>query len=149
MKKHIKLISLLFFIISSMTVGAVTLPSSSFVPSGGSGDGGYDPISIDPIQSVPSYSYTALGASSCPTEYPESQICYECCSDEMSTCLYNGGTFEACQAAMIECYLACDRTYSLPIGDAIPFMLLLIVLYGIIRYRKNMAFRVINNQKGE
>lgn len=139
----------MFFIISSMTVGAVTLPSSSFVPSGGSGDGGYDPISIDPIQSVPSYSYTAFGASGCPTEYPESQICYECCSDEMSTCLINGGTREACQAAMIECNHACDRTYSLPIGDAIPFMLLLIVLYGIIRYRKNMAFRVINNQKGE
>ena len=148
MKKHIKLISLLFFIISSMTVGAVTLPSSSYVPSGGN-DGGYDPISIDPIQSVPSYSYTPLGASSCPTEYPESQICYECCSDEMSTCLNAGGTFEVCQAAMIECNHACDRTYSLPIGDAIPFMLLLIVLYGIIRYRKNMAFRVINNQKGE
>ena len=147
MKKHIKLISLLFFIISSMTVGAVTLPSSSYVPSGGN-DGGYDPISIDPIQSVPSYSYTALGASNCPTEYPGSQ-CYECCSGEMSTCLDGGGTFEACQAAMIECNLACDRTYSLPIGDAIPFMLLLIVLYGIIRYRKNMAFRVINNQKGE
>jgi len=147
MKKHIKLISLLFFIISSMTVGAVTLPSSSYVPSGGN-DGGYDPISIDPIQSVPSYSYTPLGASSCPTEYPESQICYECCSDEMSTCL-DGGTFEACQAAMIECHLACNRTYSLPIGDAIPFMLLLIALYGIIRYRKNMAFRVFNNQKGE
>lgn len=137
----------MFFIISSMTVGAVTLPSSSYVPSGGN-DGGYDPISIDPIQSVPSYSYTARGASSCPTEYPESQICYECCSDEMRTCL-NGGNFEACDAAMIECYLACDRTYSLPIGDAIPFMLLLIALYGIIRYRKNMAFRVINNQKGE
>lgn len=148
MKKHIKLISLLFFIISSMTVGAVTLPSSSFVPSGGN-DGGYDPISIDPIQSVPSYSYTPLGASSCPTQYPESQTCYECCSDEMKTCLYDGGTFEACEAAMIECSLACDRTYSLPIGDAIPFMFLLIALYGIIRYRKNMAFRVINNQKGE
>ncbi len=137
----------MFFIISSMTVGAVTLPSSSYVPSGGN-DGGYDPISIDPIQSVPSYSYTALGASNCPAEYPGDQ-CYECCSGEMFTCLDGGGTFEACQAAMIECNLACDRIYSLPIGDAIPFMLLLIVLYGIIRYRKNMAFRVINNQKGE
>lgn len=147
MKKHIKLISLLFFIISSMTVGAVTLPSSSYVPSGGN-DGGYDPISIDPIQSVPSYSYTALGASNCPTEYPGSQICYECCSGEFTTCL-DGGNFAACEAAMIECNHACARTYSLPIGDAIPFMLLLIVLYGIIRYRKNMAFRVINNQKGE
>lgn len=128
--KKLKFIISVMAALAAQWAVAVTLPSSSYTPYGGS-DASYEAGAY--YVTLPSSSFIGLGTSEwCSAETPGTEACENCCSEAVTSCYSSGEEEAECDRLNLECTRYCDGA-SLPLDAPLWFMVMSVVILSVAK----------------